>query len=114
MCNARDRFYVRPDRASRAIRGDRQLRARDLERQRAHVARRTGTGAGQSDVGGMDTQLRHQVQDLDLLVYRGIGDGGALQSVPERLIVELYTLESGKIDSLAGNVPVVDQVLLLH
>ena len=45
-------------------------------------------GAGQADVGGVDAERVHVVQDLDLLVDRRRPHRRRLQPVAQRLVVE--------------------------
>ena len=52
------------------------------------VARHLRSRTGKADVGRVDPQLVDQVEDLDLLVARRAADGGRLQSIPQRLVVE--------------------------
>ena len=47
----------------------------DAQADAAHVRHRAGARAGQTNVGGVDTELIHQVQDLDLHGNRWIQHG---------------------------------------
>ena len=49
------------------------------------------SGAGKADVRRVDAERLHQVEDADLLLDRGALDGGRLQAVAQRLVVELDT-----------------------
>ena len=61
----------------------------DLLRQARHRLDHVGPGAGQPDVGGVDAERLHQVQDPELLVDRGALDRRRLEAVAQRLVVEL-------------------------
>jgi hypothetical protein len=68
------------------------------------------TGARQADIGVVDADRVHVVEDAQLVLDVRIGDGRRLQAVAQRLVVELdFTARPRRL--LAGDVPVVDQVL---
>jgi hypothetical protein len=46
------------------------------------------SGARQSDVRRVDAQRFHQVEQFDLLFDRRLGDGGRLQPIAQRFIVD--------------------------
>ena len=66
----------------------RQPPSADRARQPLDVSSDVRTGAGQADVGGVDAERVHPVQDVDLLVDRGRADRRRLQAVAQRLVVE--------------------------
>ena len=76
---------------------------------RVTVSTTWGPAPGQADVGRVDAEGLHEVQDPDLLVDRGALDGRRLQAVPQRLVVELHAAARG-VHRAAGAVPVVDEV----
>src|SRR5690606_26531339 len=114
LYDGRDRLDVGAHGPGRAVGSDRQLRASDLGGERPDVRAGTRPCARQTDVRGVDAQLAHEVQDLDLSLDRRVRDGRALEPVTERLVVELDGAEPTVVDRVARTVPVVDQVLLLH
>src|SRR5262249_42922940 len=64
--------------------------------------------AGQADVGGIDPERVHAVQDVDLLVDAGIPDGRRLQAVPQCLVIEHHErAATGRDDGIM--VPGVNQ-----
>jgi hypothetical protein len=64
---------------------------------------------GQTDVGGMDAESIHQVEDLDLGVDRRVDDRWRLQAIAQSFVVELDRLgRPNQVARLA--VPVVDQL----
>jgi hypothetical protein len=65
------------------------------------------------DVGGVDAERVDQVEDPHLVFDRGGADGGRLQPVAQRLVVELDA-ERRPLPALAGVVPVVDEVGGFH
>jgi hypothetical protein len=60
----------------------------DLAGQGSHVLDRARTGAGQSEIEGVDPQRFHQMKDFDLFGNRRIAHRRRLQSVTQGLIVE--------------------------
>src|SRR5207237_6377843 len=65
---------VADDGASRAARLDAELRARDRLAHSNGVLERALGAAGEADVGGMDADVVHEMQDLDLGLDRRIDD----------------------------------------
>ena len=64
----------------------------------------------QADVGGVDAEILHQVQQADLLIDgRGL-HGGRLQAVAQRLVVQ----HDAARGHLAGVIPVVDERVAEH
>ena len=89
------------------------LRVHDLARERERVRARARTRAGKPDVRGGDAELRHQVEERLLVVDGGIGDRRRLQTVAQRLVVELYAARLPREGGRAP-VPVVDELVFLH
>ena len=63
--------------------------ARDLTAEALDRFALARSSSGQTNVGGLDSQPVHVVQDLDLGLDGGIRDRRALQSVAQRLVVQL-------------------------
>ncbi len=96
-------------RAPRRARRDGELLLDDLARQPLDGALHVRPGAGEADVGVVDADGVHEVQDADFLLDRRIGDGRRLQPVAQRLVVELDLFRGRPRRLLAGHVPVVDE-----
>ena len=101
------------DGSRRAIGRDGDLLVPDLLRQSAYVLHRPGPGAGEPDVRGRDPQIRHQVEQTHLDVEGGIVGRRRLQSVAQRLIVQVHA-RPGPVEHRFGPVPVVNQCPLVH
>ncbi len=74
-------------------------------------------GAGQSKVHLLNAQSLHEVDELDLLLYRRIARTGALQTVAQGLVVEPQFVRVPRrvtFDFVVYLVPIVNQVLLIH
>ena len=69
-------------RARRAVRLDAQPGVHDLARQSRHVRDRARPGARKADIGRVDAQPVHEVEQPNLVPDRRIGDRGVLQAVP--------------------------------
>ncbi len=63
---------------------------------RGHRRDDVRSGARQADVGGVDAERLHQVQDADLLVDRRALDRRRLQAVAQRLVVDLHAPRAGE------------------
>jgi len=68
-----------------------------------------GTGAGQTDVRRVDADAIQQVQDAELLLDGGRLDGGRLEAVAQRFVVEENPPRTRVLLLL---VPVVDQAII--
>ena len=96
---------VRPAHATR----ERELVVGDLAAHAQDVGERALRAARQADVGDVDADLRHQVEQLELGLDVGVGDRGVLQPVAQRLVEERDAL--GDEPPLAADlVPVVDEL----
>ncbi len=71
-----------------AVGANRQLAFADRTRQAFNVASDVGTGSRQPDVGRVESETVHLLQNLDLFVDRRRADRRRLQAVPQRLVVE--------------------------
>ena len=96
-----------------AVRLDPEPLIPDLLRQPRDVAHHVRPGARQADVGGVETEALHQVEDLELVLDRGRSHRGRLEPVAQSLVVELNP-ERRLLPAFAGFVPVVDQLALVH
>ncbi len=113
--DAHDGLDIRDHRAGGAIGEDGQLRVPDFPGERAHLLHDARSRPRQPDVRGHDAQVGHQVQETLFVVERGIGDGGRLQAVPQRLIVQVHPRPRPvERRGAVCPVPVVDQIALLH
>ena len=65
--------------------------------------------AGEADVGDVDAEVVHEVEDLELLLDRRIDDGRVLQAVAQRLVEERGVLR-GSAPLPIDLVPVEDEV----
>ena len=108
LLDLRDRPDVGHHRARGAIGADPQPSVRDRARQPLDVLRDLGAGARQADVGRVDPQPVHVVQDVDLLLDRRRANRGRLQPVAQRLVVEHRDRLVGALRRRVV-VPVVDQ-----
>src|SRR6266480_7379624 len=63
---------------------------------------------GQTNIGGVDAECLHQVQQLDLFLDGRLADGGRLQAVAQRLVVEA-DVASGFVQRRIDFVPIVNQ-----
>jgi hypothetical protein len=83
--------------------------ARDLAAHAQHVLERALARPWKTDVGLVDAQVFHQVQDLELVLDRGILHRRVLQAVAQGLVEEGVSL--GDEAALAVDlVPVVDEL----
>src|SRR5206468_10015002 len=94
--------------AGGTVRADPQTTADDVAAERGDVRDGARAGARQPDVGGVDPQAIHRLQDGDLGRDGRIDDAGALQPVAQRLVVE-HDAER-RFRRLVVQVPVVDQI----
>ena len=80
-----------------------------------HLLDDTGTRPRQADIGGDDTEVRHQVQQPLFDVERRIGDRRGLQAVAQGLVVQ-FNPGTGPIEAAVYTraVPVVDKLALIH
>ncbi len=105
------RLDVDHERAAGAVRrGSASLLIGDLAAEPLHRLALARSGTGQADVGGLDAQAVHQVEDLDLDLDRRIEDRRALQAVAQRLVIEHHRVSDLEAFG-AGCGPVVDQLL---
>src|SRR5258708_280929 len=95
--------------AGRAVGFDLHFGAYDLAGQGFHVRHRPGTGPGKSEIGAVDAQVFHQVQDFDFLADGGIFDGRRLQAVAKGFVIQ-YRPTAGTQRSSGNRVPVVNKV----
>ena len=101
--------------ARRAVRGDGQLGVADLPGERPHLLHHARARPRQPDVGGHDTEVGHEVQQALFDVERGIADGGGLQAVAQRLVVQVDAgARPVERRRAARTIPVVDQLALIH
>jgi len=68
--------------------------------------------ARQPDVRGVDAEVVHQVQDLELVFDGRIANGWVLDAITERLVEELDLAEGGV--ATADLVPVVDELVVVR
>src|SRR6185295_16532551 len=101
------------ERARRAVGLDPELVVGDLLRQPRDVAYHVRPGAREPDVGSVDPELVHQVEDGELVLDRRTANRRRLEPVAQRLVVELDP-ERRLLPALAGVVPVVDEVAFFH
>ena len=115
VCNPYDRLDIGDDGPRGAIRGDRELVVADLLGEGSHLLDDTGTRPRQADIGGDDTEVRHQVQQPLFDVERWIGDRRGLQAVAQGLVVQ-FNPGTGPIEAAVYTraVPVVDKLALIH
>ncbi len=66
-----------------------------------------GTGAGEADVQRIDAERFHEVQDFDFFFDAGVVDGGILQAVAERFVIQQNACARWNQRG-GGLVPVVD------
>ncbi len=99
-----------------SARVDGELVVDDLTGQPLHGSDHVRAGAGKADVGVIDARGMHEMKNADLLVDRRIGDGRRLQAIAQRLVIEFDLARRRSRRPLAGQVPVVNQVLqgVLH
>jgi hypothetical protein len=110
----RHRAHVGHHGARRAVRPDGETALHDLPRQRRDGLHRTGPRAGEADVGGVDAQAIHEVQKPDLVLDGRIHHRRILETVAQRLVVQLHPAHAGPVEGRARQVPIVDQLLLVH
>ena len=60
----------------------------DFAGERFGVFDGAGTGAGETDVHGIDAEGFHEVEDFDFFFDAGVVDGGILQTVAEGFVIE--------------------------
>ena len=99
--------------AGGAVRLDLEPGVCDLLRQPHDVAHHVGSRTGQTDVGRVDAEPLHQVQDTDLVLDRRCLHRGRLEAVAQRLVIELDASRRA-LPALAGIVPIVDQLAFVH
>ena len=68
--------------------------------------------AGQPEVGRDDSKIRHQVKQLALVLGRRVNRRRRLQTVTQRLVVQVH-LDRRPVD-VAQAVPVVNQIRFIH
>ena len=71
---------------------DLHLAVDDLLAEAKDVVERALAAAGQADVGLVDAEVLHQVQDAELVVDAGVLDARVLQAVAQRLVEEREAL----------------------
>ena len=102
-----DRLDVGGERARRTIGANRQALADDFAGEPFDIGGHVRAGAGQADVGDVDAQPFHQMEDLQLLVDAGRADRRRLETVAQRLVGHHH--ERRRTCRFAP-VPVVDQI----
>jgi len=75
----------------------------------AQFARMGSFASRMADVGGVDPELAHQVQELAFLRDRRVDDRRGLQAVAQRLVVEHERMRRRHQPPV--DVPVVDQIV---
>src|SRR5216683_2754481 len=85
----------------------------DLAGQSFGVSESTRTGAGKTDVDGVDSQRFHEMQDFDFFLDTRVEDGRVLQAVAQGFIIQGDARTSRDLRR-RGDVPVVDPIVLLH
>ena len=103
-----DRLNVGDDRAGDTVGLDVETALDDLGGEPLDVAHDMRAGAGESDRGGVDADAIEQVQDAQLLLDRRGTHRRRLQSVAQRLVVELH---DRRLRRRRLEVPVEDQVI---
>src|SRR4029453_18947713 len=93
------------DRPRRAIRLDAEFLRNDLARQPLDIADDVRSCPGQPDIGRVDTQAIDQVKDFDLLLDGRAPDGGGLQPIAQRLVIE----HDGPARVISRSIPVVNE-----
>ncbi len=101
-----DRFDVGHDGAAGDVGADPQLLGDDVPGHAQDVLARPAAGTRQTEVGGVDAEFVHQLEQLELLLDGRVADRRGLQTVAERLVVELQGAGGPERASL---VPVVNQ-----
>ena len=81
----------------------------DLAAHAQHVVERALRAPRQADVGDVDADLRHEVDELELRLDVRIGDRRVLQAVAQRLVEERHAARD-EAPLPADFVPVVDEV----
>src|SRR6185312_2501483 len=100
---------VGDDRATRAGDADLHLAVDDLLAHAEHVFERALARPRQADVGLVDAEVFHQVEDLELVFDRRIANRRVLQTIPQRLVEEGDVLRD-EASPPVDLVPVVDEV----
>src|SRR4029453_13595724 len=105
-----NRLDIADDGPGGAVRPDLQPALCDLTRQPPHIAPGMRAGARETAVGAIDAPLVEQVEHLNLLVDGRRTDGGRLQPVPQRLVVQRDDWRPG-----GGGVPIpVEDQRIIH
>ena len=99
--------------ASRAVCANRQLVLNDLTRERSHVLDRARAGARQPEIGGMNAESFHQVQNFDLVCDRRIAHRGRLQTIAQSLVIQHHA-PGGPQGFRMNRIPVVNELRGVH
>src|SRR6185437_2548477 len=91
-----------------AIRADFHAATNDFLREGFGVVAGARTGAGETNVYGVDAEVFHQMQDVNFFFDAGVAHGGILEAVAQGLVVEHDFAAEQNLAALSG-VPVVDQ-----
>ena len=75
-------------RARGAIGSDLQFLAGNLARQTFDARGVCTPGTGQTDIGGVDAEVVHQVEQFEFLFDRRLTDGRRLQTIAQRFVVD--------------------------
>ena len=110
LLNLGDWRDVGRHRAGGAVRANLQPRVPDGAGEALDVARHSGSGAGQADVGRVDSERIHVMENVDLFVDAGGPNRRRLQTVAERLVVE----HRDRPRTRRIVIPVVDQRVRRH
>ncbi len=71
------------------------------------------TGAGQPDVYGINLQRFHQMKNFNFLFNSRVLNGGILQPIAQRLIVQKHP-RAGRDAHRPNRIPVVDPFVVVH
>ena len=80
----------------------------NLLSQAFHVRDRARAGARKAEIDRSDTELIGQVEETQLVFDVGVADGGALDAIAERFVVNAHRV--GRLRRGVDRVPVVNQL----
>ena len=100
------------ERARRAERLDAQAPVADFLGQAFHVRHRARSRTRKAKVDRANSELVGEMQEAELVLDVGVAHGGALDTIPERLIVDADRM--GWPGRRVDRVPVVDQLRLVR
>ncbi len=103
MGDIEDRLDIGDDGAARAGRGDRQVRVGNGPPDRHRIRKRPGTGGWRPDVGRLDPDGDHVVEQLEFFSDRRVDRRNTLDAIPQRLVVHGDARREGHA------VPIIDQ-----